>query len=116
MWPFGNDNNGIANNQQMVGKLLETQKAREALSTTEKRSMQALGIEVAQLREEAGMTLSDAMQVTGLDKGFICILENGHVLPNEITDDVLIALACGLAGQYKAVDATLYDLEQAMMA
>jgi len=114
MWPFGHDDNNISKNQRMVGKLLETQKAREALSTTEKRSMQALGIEVAQLREEAGMTLSNAMQATGLHTGFICMLENGSVLPAEITNDVLAALAYGLAGRYKAVDATWHGLEQAM--
>jgi len=114
MWPFGNDNNGITNNQRMIGKLLETKAALVALSPTETRSIQALGIEVAQLREEAGMTLSDAMQATGLDKGFICMLENGSILPTDITDDVLVALAYGLAGRYKAVDATWYGLEKAM--
>ena len=115
IWPFGHGNNNLSNNQQMVGKLLETQKARAALSATEKRSMQALGIEVAQLREEAGMTLSDVMQATGLHTGFICMLENGSVLPAEITNNVLAALARGLAGRYKAVDATWHGLEEAML-
>ena len=95
-WPFGHNNDSLSSNQRMVGKLLETQTAREALSETDKRSMQALGIEVAQLREEAGMTFADVMEVTGLDRGFLCILESGAVLPTEVTDDVLSALAYGL--------------------
>ena len=97
-WPFGHNNDSLSSNQRMVGKLLETKEAREALSEADKRSMQALGIEVAQLREEAGMTLSDAMQATKLDRGFICMLESGSVLPTEITADVLASLAYGLSG------------------
>ena len=113
-WPFGHNNDSLSSNQRMVGKLLETQTAREALSETDKRSMQALGIEVAQLREELGMTLSDAMQATELDKGFLCMLESGSVLPTEITVDILANLACGLAGAYQAVDAVWSNLEEAM--
>ena len=122
-WPFGHINlkthqmiylDSLSSNQRMVGKLLETKEAREALSYTEKRSMQALGIEVAQLREEAGMTLSDAMQATELDRGFICMLESGSVLPTEITTDVLASLAYGLAGAYQAVDAVWSNLEESM--
>ena len=122
-WPFGHINlkthqmiylDSLSSNQRMVAKLLETKEAREALSEADKRSMQALGIEVAQLREEAGMTLSDAMQRTELDKGFLCMLESGSVLPTEITDDVLASLAYGLAGAYQAVDAVWSNLEEAM--
>ena len=42
------------------------------------------------------------------------MLESGSVLPNEITTDVLASLAYGLAGAYRAVDATWHDLEEAM--
>ena len=122
-WPFGHINlkthqmiylDSLSSNLRMVAKLLETKEAREALSEADKRSMQALGIEVAQLREEAGMPLSDAMQRTELDKGLLCMLESGPVLPTEITDDVLASLAYGLAGAYQAVDAVWSNLEEAM--
>ena len=113
-WPFGHNNDSLSSNQRMVGKLLATKEAREALSETDRRSMQALGVEVAQLREEAGMTFTDMMEATGLDRGFLCMLESGSVLPNEITTDVLASLAYGLAGAYRAVDATWHGLEEAM--
>jgi hypothetical protein len=113
-WPFGHNNDSLSSNQMMVGKLLATKEAREALSDADKRSMQALGIEVAQLREEAGMTFSDAMQATELDRGFICMLESGSVLPTEVTVRVLAALAYGLSGKHRAIDATWHYLEKAM--
>jgi len=114
-WPFGHNNDSLSSNQRMVGKLLETKEAREALSETDRHSMQALGVEVAQLREEAGMTFTDMMEATGLDRGFLCMLESGSVLPNEITTEVLAALAYGLAGAYRAVDATWQHLVEATM-
>ena len=113
-WPFGHNNDSLSSNQRMVGKLLETKEAREALSEADKRSLQAVGIEVTQLREEAGMTLADVMHATGLDRGFICMLESGSILPAEITDDVLCALAYGLPGAYQSIDATWHGLEEAM--
>jgi len=93
-WPYGNntkDDGSIVINQRMVHHLLNRK------GTPENRSMMALGIEVSELRDEAGMGLAELACLSGLDRGFIAILESGKALESEITDKVLWLLAGSLS-------------------
>ena len=93
-WPYGNntkDDGSIVINQRMVHHLLHRK------GTPENRSMMALGIEVSELRDEAGMGLAELACLSGLDRGFIAILESGKALESEITDKVLWLLAGSLS-------------------
>jgi len=93
-WPFGDntaDDGSIVINQRMIHHLLGRKGA------PENRSMMALGIEVSELRDEAGMGLAELACLSGLDRGFIAILESGKALESEITDKVLWLLAGSLS-------------------
>ena len=93
-WPYGDntkDDRSIVINQRMVHHLLNRK------GTPENRSMMALGIEVSELRDEAGMGLAELACLSGLDRGFIAILESGKALESEITDKVLWLLAGSLS-------------------
>ena len=107
-WPFQDtqDDGSISVNQRMVHHLLRRQ------GVVENRSMMALGIEVAELREEVGMGVSELAILSGLDRGFLIILEAGKALPAEITETVLVAVAVGL-NEYHPVDRTLIYLDRA---
>tara|TARA_R110002110_G_scaffold412213_1_gene637945 strand:- start:168 stop:581 length:414 start_codon:yes stop_codon:yes gene_type:complete len=93
-WPYGDnlkDDGNIVVNQRMIHHLLGRK------GTPENRSMMALGIEVSELRDEAGMGLAELAVLSGLDRGFLAILESGKAIPSELTEDVLMALANALA-------------------
>ena len=93
-WPYGDntkDDGSIVINQRMVHHLLNRK------GTPENRSMMALGIEVSELRDEAGMGLAELAVLSGLDRGFIAILESGKALESEVTDKVLWLLAGSLS-------------------
>ena len=108
-WPYGDnikDDGNIVVNQRMIHHLLGRK------GTPENRSMMALGIEVSELRDEVGMGLAELAVLSGLDRGFIAILESGKATPGELTDEVLMALAIGL-GEYRPVDKTLIQLDRA---
>ena len=108
-WPFGDntaDDGGIVINQRMVHHLLGRK------GTPENRSMIALGIEVQELRDEAGMGLAELAVLSGLDRGFLAIVESGKAIPGELTDEVLMALAIGL-GEYQPIDKILIQLDHA---
>ena len=108
-WPFGDnikDDGSISINQRMVHHLLGRK------GTPENRSMVALGIEVEELRDEAGMGMSELAVLSGLDRGFLTILESGKALPSELTEEVLVALAIGLS-EFHPVDRTLIHLDRA---
>ena len=93
-WPYGDntkDDGSIVINQRMVHHLLNRK------GTPENRSMMALGIEVSELRDEAGMGLAELACRSCLDRGFIAILESGKALESEITDKVLWLLAGSLS-------------------
>ena len=101
-WPFGDnikDDGNIVVNQRMIHQLLGRK------GTPENRSMMALGIEV-------GMGLAELACLSGLDRGFIAILESGKAIPGELTDEVLMALATGLS-EYQPVDKILIQLDRA---
>jgi len=113
-WPFGDNikDDGtiaIAITQRMIHHLL----GREG--TPENRSMMALGIEVEELRDEAGMGRSELAVLSGLDRGFLAILEAGKALPEELTSDVLMALAIGLSADSRPIDKMLIRLDEAMV-
>ena len=93
-WPFGDntkDDGNIVVNQRMIHQLLGRK------GTPENRSMMALGIEVSELRDEVGMGLAELACLSGLDRGFIAILESGKALESEVTDKVLWLLAGSLS-------------------
>jgi DNA-binding transcriptional regulator YiaG len=93
-WPYGNniqDDGNIVINQRMVQHLLGRK------GFPKNRSMMALGIEVAELRDSIGMGLAELAVLSGLDRGFLAILESGKAIPSELTKDVLMALAEALA-------------------
>ena len=94
LWPYGNNiqNEGnIVINQRMMHYLLDRK------NILKNRSMMALGIEVQELRDTVGMGLAELSTLSGLDKGFLAILESGKAIPSELTKDVLMALAEALA-------------------
>jgi transcriptional regulator with XRE-family HTH domain len=94
LWPYGNniqDDGNIVINQRMIYYLLGRK------NIPKNRSMIALGIEVQELRDTVGMGLAELAVLSGLDRGFLAILESGKAIPSELTEDVLMALANALA-------------------
>lgn len=87
IWPFyGSTSDTVSSNQAMVGYLVRTERAWMALEIPTQRMLQGLGIEIAQCREEnLGIAMSELAERIGLDRGFICLLENGKILPADIT-------------------------------
>ena len=111
-WPFRNSSiereDNIAMNQRMVRQLLNRKAAAEQLAAWQITSLNGLGIEVSQSRDEnAGLPLKEAAKRGGLDPAFLAIVEAGKALPDEITKDVLKSLS-------KSVKADAKDLESAM--
>lgn len=99
-WPYmlpGDDNeSNVAMNQRMIGQLVRRKRIRGDLGTQQSRALMALGIEVSESREEkAGLSLKQAARQGGLDPAFLAIVEAGKAVPQEITGDVLEALARG---------------------
>jgi len=93
-WPYGDnvkDDGNIVVNQRMIHQLLNRK------GTPENRSMMALGIEVEELRDEVGMGLAELACLSGLDRGFLAILEAGKAVESEVTDGVLMDLAIALS-------------------
>ena len=100
-WPFRPHTNdtSVSTNQRMIHHLLVYKSQQEALTTQERRDIMALGIDLAERRELAGINLTIAAQQSDLDSGFLCILETGAdsmssivVMPYDLTDDVMDAL------------------------
>ena len=89
-WPmYGSTTTSTGSNQAMVAYLVRTEAAHKALHSDTRRNLQGLGIELAQCREEnLGVTMGQLAQRIGLDSGFICLLEEGKVMPLDITKDV----------------------------
>lgn len=93
-WPYGNNiqnDDNIVINQRMIRHLLDRK------NIPKNRSMMALGIEVRELRDSVGMGLAEVSILSGLDRGFLAILESGKAIPSELTVHVLMALANVLA-------------------
>jgi hypothetical protein len=68
----------------------------------------ALGIEVAQSREEnTGRTMQEAAQIAGLDSGFWVILEEGKALPEEVTSEVLRVVARSVGVEVGRLEAAM---------
>ena len=89
-WPLAPNftDSNITINQRMVHHLLERK------GTPKNRDMQALGIEVAELRDEAGMSRKKLTALSGIDCGFLALLEEGHALPYEIDKGLMARLSC----------------------
>ena len=85
-WPFNNEINesSTARNQKMVGKLITRKKVLEELDPKTLKWMATCGRRVEQNRERQHLTRLQASTIMGLDHGFMCILENGDALPEEI--------------------------------
>ena len=111
-WPFRDSSNegetNIAMNQRMVARLVERKKKIADLPNWQSRSYIALGIEVSQSREErTGKSMQEAAKHSGLDPGFLALVEAGKVTEDELTGDVIKALA-------RSVNAKVSDLMSAM--
>ena len=100
-WPYRPHSNetSVSTNQRMIHHLLAYKSQQEALTTQERRNIMALGIDLAERRESAGINMTIASQQSGLDSGFLHILEAGAdtmssivVMPYDLTDDVMDAL------------------------
>ena len=52
---------------------------------------------VGELREGVGMGLAELACLSGLDRGFLAILEAGKAVESEVTDGVLMDLATALS-------------------
>jgi len=70
-----------------------------SLSVQGRRNIMAIGIELLERRDEAGLSRKEATLQSGLDSGFLCILEAGAngdssimVMPYDLTNDVMDAL------------------------
>ena len=91
-WPFYTEGTSISINQEMIHELLKRKNV--ILSTEDANKMKALGAEFEEQRYRAGLTRSEICHMTGLATGFSCMLETGHLLPSDFTDEVLTALPC----------------------
>ena len=91
-WPFYTEGTSISINQEMIHELLKRKNV--ILSTEDANKMKALGAEFEEQRYRAGLTRSEICHMTGLATGFLCMLETGHLLPSDFTDEVLTALPC----------------------
>ena len=104
-WPFGQHDGetSVQINQRMIRHLLSYKADQDALTTQERFTNMlnslAIGIDLVERRENAGLTRKEASRQSGLDTGFICILEAGAngdssvmVMPYDLTDDVMDAL------------------------
>ena len=89
-WPFYTEGTSISINQEMIHELLKRKNV--ILSTEDANKMKALGTEFEEQRYRAGLTRSEICHMTGLATGFLCMLETGHLLPSDFTDEVLEAL------------------------
>ena len=89
-WPFyGSANNSTSKNQLMMGYLVRTKAEYRGLNLEMKHVLMSLGIEIGQRRDEnEGLTMVALGERIGLDPGCICILENGKMLPQDITQDI----------------------------
>ena len=100
-WPFGQHDGetSIQINQRMVHHLLSYKADQDALTAQERRNSIAIGIDLVERCEYTGLTRKEASRQSGLDTGFLCILEAGAngdssimVMPYDLTDDVVDAL------------------------
>lgn len=93
-WPLApnfTDSNVVVN-QRMVGQLVRRQ------GTTQDPKMIQLGKVVDDLRRDADISRQEMSRLSGLDSGFLTIVEAGKALPSEINTDVLTRLVNSLNG------------------
>lgn len=100
-WPFGQHDGetSVQINMRMIHHLLEYKGQQLALTDEERHNIMAISTELLERRKEAGISRKEATLQSGLDSGFICILEavaNGDssvmVMPYDLTNDVMDAL------------------------
>ena len=91
-WPFRTEGTKISANQEMIHELLKRKNTN--ISTQDADTMQTLGIKFEEQRYAHGLTRTEIGRMTGLASGFLCMLETGHLLPSDITDEVIEALPC----------------------
>jgi len=91
-WPFYTEGTSTSANQEMVHELLKRKHVN--LSTEDADKMKALGIKFEEQRYVHGLTRTEIGRMTGLATGFLCLLETGHLLPSDITAEVIEALPC----------------------
>jgi len=86
-WPFITE--GIHPTTEMIHELLKRKNI--DISAEDADKMKALGAEIEEQRYAHRLTRSEISHLTGLATGFLCMLENGRLLPSDITDEVLEA-------------------------
>ena len=91
-WPFYTEGTSTSANQEMVHELLKRKHINLSIEDADK--MKALGNKFEEQRYAHRLTRSEICRMTGLATGFLCMLETGHLLPSDITDEVLGALPC----------------------
>ena len=91
-WPFRTEGTKISANQEMIHELLKRKNTN--ISTQDADTMQTLGIQFEEQRYVHGLTRTEIGRMTGLATGFLCLLETGHLLPSDITTEVIEALPC----------------------
>ena len=91
-WPFYTEGTSISANQEMVHELLKRKHINLSIEDADK--MKALGDKFEEQRYAHRLTRSEICRMTGLATGFLCMLETGHLLPSDFTDEVLEALPC----------------------
>ena len=79
-WPFDNSTNetSIAINQRMVGKLITRRASDRSEFYTE------VGPMLQRNREVQRLSMGQASTIMGLDKGFLCLMEQGHAFYHEV--------------------------------
>lgn len=87
-WPFITE--GIHPTKEMIHELLKRKNI--DISAEDADKMKALGNKFEEQRYAHRLTRSEICRMTGLATGFLCMLETGHLLPSDITDEVLEAL------------------------
>jgi len=91
-WPFQTKGTKISANQEMAHELLKRKNTN--ISVQDADTMEALGIKFEERRYVHGLTRTEIGRMTGLATGFLCLLETGHLLPSDITAEVIEALPC----------------------
>jgi len=115
-WPFRDlsmdAETTVTMNQRMIGQLLRRETKAANLPAWQSKSLISLGIEVTQSREaNAGVSLREAAKRSGLDPAFLAILEAGKAVPEEITPEVLRALARGVKAKTSDLKSAMYGEE-----
>ena len=96
-WPFLSKGGDTRDTALASKRMLAHMEERTGLQAQPiPRELVALGLFIEELRGERGLSRQELAERTGLDPGFLAILEEGLALEKEVTEPVLKTLARGL--------------------